>query len=163
SNQEMKIAQTAREQAKLEVKKDQNLRDLADKRRDVEAAQRVQTRLGVSQLAVTASEARIDWVAQRERMHQVEIDLANARRDLGNARYEFEKAKLAQKQGRRPTENFQLSQFEQQVAEMQRRAQAAENELLAQREHAGLLQQRYGQLAAQYNQQRNQIPGPPPS
>lgn len=160
---EREIAEAGREQAKLEVSKDQARLDLAEKRKSMDMIREARERLRVSQMAVTASNARLEWLAQREKAMKAALNLAEAHQRVASAQYELEKARLAVRENRRPSEDFQVSKFDQQVSEMQRRQQSAEADLQAQRAQADQLENRYAELAQQYNQQRSQVPGQPPA
>jgi len=159
AKQDVDIAKSTREQAKLELGKDRARLDLAEKRKDADTIRDANERIRVSELAVGGAEARIDWLAQQQKVRQAEVAAAEAHQRLASARYELEKARLAQQENRRPSEDFRVSQFEQQVADQQREWQAATGELESQRSQAARLRDTYAQLAQQYNQQRTRVPG----
>lgn len=163
TNEELRIAKAAREQAKLEVSKDQARLDLAEKRKNTDTIRQVQDRMRVTQLGVTASDARLDWLTQRQKANQSEVDLAKAKEQVADARFELEKAQLAVHEHRQPSNDFRVSQFQQQLTDTERRQQSAELNLQTAREQAGRLEERYAQMAQQYNEQRSQLPEPTPA
>jgi hypothetical protein len=163
AKQEADLAKTTRAQARLEVGKDQTRLDAAEKVKDADAIRDAKERIRVSDMAVAGSDARLDWLAQRQKVHQAEATVADSHMRVASAHYELEKARLAERENRFPNENFRVSQFEQQVADAVRQGQAAEGELQAQRAQSARLRDVYAQLAHQYNEQRLQVPGPEPS
>jgi len=159
AKQDVDFGRATRSQAKLEVGKDRARLDLAEKRKDADTIRDANERIRVSELAVAGADARIDWLAQQQKVRQAEVALAEAHQRVASARYELEKARLAQQENRRPSEDFRVSQFEQQVADQKRQQQAAAGELESERAQAARLRDAYTQLAQQYNQQRTRVPG----
>jgi hypothetical protein len=163
AKQDVQLAKTLRDQARLEVNKDQARLDQAERFKDADRINEARDRLGVSNLGVSGADARIAWLEQEQKAQQAQVNLATEQQRTARARYELEKARLAQQQHRQPSQNFQVSQFEQQLAAQQRQEQAAQGQLDEQREQANRLRDQYSQIAQQYNQERTRVPGSEPA
>jgi hypothetical protein len=163
AKRDLDIAKASREQAMLEVDKDQSLFDLAQKQKNQDAMRDAQDRLRVSQLAVSAADARINWQQQLAKVDDAALKEADAHQRLAAARYELEKARLAQRENKRPSKNFTVDEFERQAADHDIKYRAAQVQTQAQQDQAERLRNLYTELAQQYNKQRTQVPGPAPT
>ena len=111
---ELKSAKLAKDSAKLnrqgaEASGDLNRKNRAD--RDFTAADK----------AKDAADAKVEWLERRLKFTKRTRQAAEAHVDTIKARIELEKAKLAQAKGIRPSEKFNVMDFEQQSTEKQQK------------------------------------------
>jgi len=118
---DLKSAKLAKDSAKLsrqgaEASGDLNRKNRAD--RDYTAADK----------AKDAADAKVDWLSKRLKFTKRTRQAAEAHVDTIKARTELEKAKLAASKGIRPSEKFNVMDFEQQNTEKQQKYNDARRE-----------------------------------
>lgn len=152
-------AMAERQQARLGVKQvDADIR-LADTRKDVVQLNVLQQQREAARLAEQAAETRLRWQQRQRDVGAAVLSASDAALELTEARRELAKARLAALHNRRPTPDFTLTRFEQQVGEAEKRYSARQHAVEEQQFAADDLRRRYDQLLASYSQQRSVTPG----
>ncbi len=162
AERDLALAEDGYKQAKLEVKKAQANLGLEQQRKNIGPTQDAQDQGELARLGADAARARVDWFKQRRDLRRAELGLGEAHGKLASARYEQQKALLAERMGKQPSPGFKISDYDRQVFDMQRRYQEARGRVEQQRFEVSQLQQRYGQMVSRYNQLRGQYNGPMP-
>jgi outer membrane protein TolC len=66
----------------------------------------------VAELGVKASDAKVDWLSKKRKWIRAQRDAADNHYAAADARLELEKAKLAQQKGIKPSDDFNVMNFE---------------------------------------------------
>lgn len=107
--------------ARLQSAKVQADVELAKSTKDINRIDQAHARLAVAELGRSAADAKIDWRRLRLKYEAHEVRVLDLQEKYAEARYEQEKARLADAKGKRPSKNFSLTQFDLQVSEAQTR------------------------------------------
>ncbi len=109
----------------------------------------------VGKLAVKAADAKVEFLAKRKKWFDRAVDAADAHVRCADTKKELEKARLAQAKGIRPTEKFDISQFEIEYAQQQKNYSDAQLQSDKMKPEVDNLERQY-QLAQQtYDGARN--------
>jgi hypothetical protein len=105
ANNELKTAKLRVETAKLSVKG-------AEASADVNRKAIANKDLKVAELEQKQADAKVDWLEKKKKWIKECYDAAETHHAAADSHRELEKAKVAQKHGIKPSENFNLSNFE---------------------------------------------------
>jgi hypothetical protein len=151
-------AQDERGQARLASRKIASDIDLATPRRDVPLLIQLQVELAIAKLAENAAETRVRWCKQQRVVSQAQLAAATTRTSLTEARIEQARAHLAARHGRLPSGDFQVDNFDQQVAWSERNNNEQQQNVMAQITQSAALELKYTQQLRLYGQMRSQTP-----
>jgi hypothetical protein len=118
---ELKRASEANQQAAAAQK-------AADQANDINLLNHANRDKLVSDAALRAAEGKVEWLRVRQKALLLAKLAADRRVACAQARYELEKAKVAQAKGWKPSSDFELAHFESQAQETDRAYQAAKND-----------------------------------
>jgi len=152
-----------RAQARLGVKQvDADIR-LAETRKDVVLLSVLQQQREAARLAEQAAETRLNWQQRLRDVGAAVVAATDGALDLTEARRELAKARLAALHNRRPTADFTLTTFEQQVAQAGQRYAARQRDVEDRQFAADDLRRQYDRQLASYTQQRSAAAGYAPT
>jgi chromosome segregation ATPase len=145
-------------QAKLEVDRAEQERAQQQWQSNSVALQRASERLRLAELAESAEEMLQMRLRRLRDAGRRAVDAADAHRQAAAARYELEKARLAQAHGKYQRRGLNIAAFEAQATELERRYDVARAE--ATRLHNLVLEadRVYNRRIAEYAQLRGQFP-----
>jgi flagellar biosynthesis component FlhA len=144
--------------AQLQSAKVQADVDLAKSTTDVNRIDQAKARLAVADLGRSAAEIKVDWRRLRLRYEEQEVRVLGLQARHAEARYEQEKARLAVAKGKRPSNDFSLTQFDLQVAEAQTRWDKKQVDVDRLKRENLQIESRYQALQQQLAIARNQAP-----
>lgn len=148
-DRDISVAQAERSQVKMEGAKVGADVRLARRGQDLNRIDAAKGEAAAVNSEQRISEAKINWLRSRRDYHQHLVEVAQLHRTAAEQRKELEKARLAQATNKRPSENFSVSQFEQQAAQAQQRYDDARARAAQEASESARLEQLYSQLAAQ--------------
>lgn len=149
---DLSIAQSEYGQAKLEVDKADAELKLAEQSKDLNRVGQSRDQLKRARMAKDIADAKIDWQKGRRRAAKAQVDVAERHGDAAAARYEQEKARLAQQKGMMPSKDFNLMNFDQQVITLQGKYDQSRIDANKEVLSASQREQKYNQLASQFQQ-----------
>lgn len=162
ADRDLAVAQDGYKQARLEIDKTQQGLGLEKQRGNLGPMQDARDQRELARLGADTAKARVEWFKRRHDLRQAELGMVEARAQLAGARYEQQKALLAERMGKQPSPGFKMGDYDRQVFDMQRRCQEAQARVDKEGLEASQLQREYGQLVSRYNQLRVQYIGPMP-
>ena len=124
-NRDIMVSGSEREQARSETHKFEAEYQLATESRDLNRISKAMSELGTARAGAKAADVRPNFLIQKRKQVYAEISAANAEVNLARAREELEKAKLAEKNGKRPSEGFSVGLYEKAVVTAGDEARAA--------------------------------------
>jgi hypothetical protein len=105
ANNDLKTAKLQLDSAKLSQKS-------AEQAGDVNRKNQTAHDLRVAELGVKAADAKVDWLSKKRKWIKAQRDAAADHFAAADSRCELEKAKLAQQKGIKPTNDFNVTNFE---------------------------------------------------
>jgi chromosome segregation ATPase len=144
--------------AKLELEKAEAGLKLAEQSKDLNRVNAMQEQLKLARLGKQVAAAKVDWLKRRRKAHKAHLMVTERHADLAVARYEQEKARLAQAKGKKPSPDFNPLNFDQQVINVQRQHSEAQQYAMKISGEASQLEVKYNQMLSQYQTQRGQQP-----
>jgi len=157
---DVSVAQSEYGQAKLEVDKVEADVKLAEQSKDLNWVNASKAQLKLAKLGRDVADAKVDWLKKRRKGHQAVLEVAEAHQAAAAARYEQEKARLAQQKGKMPSKDFSVSTYDQQLANSQRKYDEAKVDASKAQVATSEMEQKYNNLLLQYQQARG-TPAPP--
>ena len=145
AERELDIAENEYKTAKLQL-------DGAKQSGDLNRKNQAERDLHVAEMGVKAADAKVDWMEKKVKWLKKTRDAADYHVASAQARYELEKAKIIQSKGIRPSNDFQIMNFETQDLENSRKY--SECRLDADKRKADVLdlERKYTSLNEQYTQ-----------
>jgi hypothetical protein len=110
----------------------------------------------IADYGVKATDAKVDWLAKRRKWLKAILDATEERIAATKARRELEKAKLAQAKGIRPSEDFNISNFETEDSNKQRGYSEARLKADKLKAEADNLERAYQSQRQQWDAARNE-------
>jgi outer membrane protein TolC len=109
---ELSIAENDYKSAKLQLDTAKLNVKTAETSGDVNRKNQATHDLRVQELGVKAADTKVDWLSKKRKWIKAQRDAAEEHYAAADARLELEKAKLAQQKGIKPSEDFNLMNFE---------------------------------------------------
>jgi hypothetical protein len=128
-DRERDIADNEHKAAKLGVDSAELAQKSAEATGDVNRKATAEHDLQVAKLGVKASEAKLDWSKKRGDWLNAVRDAAERQVEAADAKYELEKAKVASAKGIKPSDDFNVANFE--IASLDKTKRHAEAKLEA--------------------------------
>jgi hypothetical protein len=146
-DRDISVAEAELAQVKLNRDKAEADLQLAERGKDLNRIEPAKAELRGGDMGRRAAEAKLTWLKARRAYHRSMIEVAELHGTSAQRRYELEKARLVQATGKRPSEDFSVTKFEQQATEARGRYDQARAQADRQRAEAGQLEQAYSQMA----------------
>lgn len=153
-DRDVSVAESEYGQAKLEVDKAEAEAKLAEQSKDLNRTQAATAQVKTARLGKQAADAKVDWLKQRRKANRATLEAAERHLLVAQAHLEQEKARLAQQKGIRPSQDFSVLNFDQQVLTAQGKWDQARVEADRQRLSATQAEAKYNSISAQYGQAR---------
>ncbi|MDB4970308.1 MAG: hypothetical protein JWN44_5997 [Myxococcales bacterium] len=133
AQQEKEVAKTEQQKAEADLKNIENEVDVADndyktaklqldtaklqaktaeQANDVNRKNQATHDVRVAELGVKSADAKVDWLNKKRKWIKAQRDAADDHFAAADSRYELEKAKLAQQKGIKPSDDFNVMNFE---------------------------------------------------
>ena len=109
---ELDVAENEYKTAKLQLDTAKLNQKTAEQSGDVNRKNQAQRDVHVAELGVKAADAKVDWLNKKRKWIKAQRDAADDHVAAADARVELEKAKLAQQKGIKPSEDFNVMNFE---------------------------------------------------
>lgn len=109
---ELDIADNEYKSSKLALDSAELSRKSADASGDVNRKAQADRDLRIAEMGKKASNAKVDWLAKKRKWIKASRDAAENHMAASDAKYELEKAKLAQSKGIKPSDDFNVMNFE---------------------------------------------------
>lgn len=154
-SRELDIAENEYKMAKLGVENAESSKKLAEQTGDVNRKNSAERDLRVSEMGKKAGQAKVDWLERKKKLIKREREAAEAHQKSADAKYELEKARLAQMRGIKPSEDFNVATFETQAMERDKDFTEARLDAEKLRPEVDSLERTYQAQAEQYNSARS--------
>jgi hypothetical protein len=138
--------------SKLQMDNAKVAQQQADQSGDINKKNNAARDVHLNDMLVKSADARVDWLEKKRKWLRYAVDAADAHVIASQARYELEKAKLADKKGMKPSEDFNLMNFETETLEKQKKWSEARLDAEKRRADADSLERQYNILNDQYTQ-----------
>jgi outer membrane protein TolC len=109
---ELSVAENDYKAAKLQLDTAKLNLKTAESAGDVNRKNQATHDVRVQELGVKAADAKVDWLSKKRKWIKAQRDAAEEHYAAADARYELEKAKLAQQKGIKPSDDFNVMNFE---------------------------------------------------
>lgn len=109
---QLDVAENEYKQAKLTLDNAKLGQKSVEASGDVNGKQKAINDVRVAQLGVKASDAKVDWLSKKRKWIKAQRDAADDHYAAADSRMELEKAKLAQQKGIKPSDDFNVMNFE---------------------------------------------------
>lgn len=109
---ELDLAENEYKTTKLQLDSAKLNQKAVEQSGDVTKKQQVVNDTRVAQLGVKSADAKVDWLSKKRKWIKAQRDAADAHYAAADSRLELEKAKLAQQKGIKPSDDFNLMNFE---------------------------------------------------
>lgn len=109
---DLDIAENDLKTAKLQLDSAKLTQKSADTSGDVNKKNQAAHDLRVAELGVKAADAKVDWLEKKRKWIKAQRDAADDHWAAADSRCELEKAKLAQQKGIKPSDDFNVMNFE---------------------------------------------------
>jgi hypothetical protein len=106
------IAENDKKTAKLQLDSAKLTAKSAEAAGDMNRKNQAAHDIRVAELGVKAAEAKVDWLEKKRKWVKAQRDAAEDHWAAADSRYELEKAKLAQQKGIKPSDDFNVANFE---------------------------------------------------
>lgn len=151
---DVSVADSEYGQAKLDVNKAEADLALAQSTKDMNRVTSAQATVAQTKLARDVADAKLDWQKERRRFAKAILEQAEQHYYASAARYEQEKARLAEAKGRKPDPKFTVASFDQQAAEKQSKFDSAKMDADKQRLATSQAESKYNQLLQKLDMMR---------
>jgi len=141
---DLKTSKLGHDTAKLNMKS-------AEQSGDVNRKNSAERDIHVAEMGVKAADAKVDWLAKKKKFYKRQRDAAEAHQSSADAKVELEKAKLASSKGIKPSNDFNVMNFETETMEKQKKYSEATMDADKLRPTVDDLERKYKTLADQYN------------
>jgi hypothetical protein len=153
SQTKLDVAKNEAEQAELAEKSAQTEKNAADKSADLNRKNNAERELRNAQLGRRAADSKISWLKAHRGYLKKLVRFSQRNAYAKQARYELEKARVAQAKNIRPA-GFDLGNFERQYKERSEQAQRAKHEADQEKQKADGKKKEYEGRLAEYNDAR---------
>jgi hypothetical protein len=114
---ELDIAENEYKMAKLGVENAESSKKLAEQSGDVNRKNAAERDLRVAEMGKKAAQSKVDWLEKKRKWAKACREAAEEHQHAADAKYELEKARLAQQKGIKPSEDFNVANFETEAME----------------------------------------------
>jgi hypothetical protein len=155
-DRELDIAENEFKSSKLAVDSAELSKKNAEATGDMNRKSQAEHELKVAEMGKKAGDAKVDWLSKRKKWIKAERDAAEEHVLATDAKYELEKAKLAQMKGIKPSDDFNVMNFE--VESLEKMKKYSEAKLDADKMKADVdnLERKYQALNNEWNALRGQ-------
>jgi hypothetical protein len=107
----------------------------------------------MAELQLKVASAKVKWVETKKKYYDLQADAAEAHGEAAATKVELEKARLASQKGIKPSEDFNVGNFENQNMERQRKWDEARSKSESKRLEVERAASAYNLLQQQWNQE----------
>ena len=155
-DKDITLSEAEYKKAKADVDVAQAELDLANGIKDMNRINAAKQKVAEAKLAKEVADAKTSWQDQRRSHAKALVYAAEQRRNTALSRIEQEKAKLVQQKGRKPNEKFELSTYDMQAANAQRKADEARISADREQMNSSQRESKYNDMVNRLQQMRNQ-------
>jgi hypothetical protein len=119
NEREVDVAVNEYKTAKLSLDTAELNKKAADSSGDMNRKNTASRELHVAEVGVKATDAKVSWLEKKRKYIKALRDAAEKHVEVADAKYELEKAKLASAKGMRPSDDFNIMNFETETMEKQ--------------------------------------------
>ncbi|HET6149130.1 MAG TPA: hypothetical protein VFH68_16450 [Polyangia bacterium] len=148
------IADKEKRQAELEVEKANSELEAAVQAKDENRHAAANHGKEVAALGLKATEAKLDWLAQKKDWLKATRTAAEAHLAAAEARVEFEKAKVAKQKGLKPSDDFDVGKFESQWKDKSSDWESAKKDAESEEKSAKKMQEKWQDLVSQHSKSK---------
>jgi hypothetical protein len=114
--------------AKINADKAADGQKLAEQSHDINQMNRANREKEVAQAGISAAEAKQTWLNKRRKALKLAKDAADKHLLASQAKYELEKARIAQQKGIKPSTDFDVQRFDAQYQEAQKEFESSKRD-----------------------------------
>lgn len=155
AERDLDIAENEYKAAKLNLDTAKLNQKAADESGDVNRKNSAARDVHVADMGVQAADAKVDWLEKKVKWQKYTRDAAEAHTQSSAAKYELEKAKLAAAKNIKPSDDFNVMNFESESLDKQKRYSDSEMEADRLKPDVDGLERKYTALSQQYNDLKN--------
>lgn len=148
---ELDIVENEEKAAKLKLDSAKVSKTAADQSGDLNRKNTAVKDVRMAELQLKVADAKVKWVAAKKKYYELLAESAEAHGFAATAKVELEKARLASQKGIKPSEDFNVANYENQHMERQRKWDEARNKAEQKRIEVERAASAYNQLQQQWN------------
>ena len=156
ADRELDIAENEYKSSKLQVDSAELSKKSADASGDVNKKAQADRDLHLAELGKKAADAKVDFLAKKRKWMKSNLNAAEVHVQAADAKYELEKARLAQSKGIKPSNDFNVMTFE--TESLEKNKKYSEEKLDADKMKADVddKERKYQALSQEYASARGQ-------
>ncbi len=151
TDRDLDIAENELKASKLSLDTAQLNKKSAEQSGDINRKNAAERDIHVAELGVKAAEAKVDWLEKKKKMHKRERDVAEAHVAAAASKAELEKAKLADSKGIKPSQDFNVMNFESESLQKSQKYSEAKLDADKVKPEVDDLERKYKMLQEQYD------------